>query len=176
MKASIVDLRYKTTDILKALDTLSEKFVGLTTATSDDITDKEFVFSKELRILLVDDNKVNQLVANGILEEFGLEADVVNDGLEALDALQVAADKGKAYHIVLMDCQMPNMDGYEATDAIRNSKAGEVHKNIPIVAMTANAMQGDKEKCFIAGMDEYLSKPIDGDKLKKLLMKYLKDV
>jgi len=164
-----------TNDIMKALDTLSDKF-KLTTVSTIKSIDDEFTFSKDVRVLLVDDNKVNQLVANGILEEFGLNADVANDGLEALEALKIAADKDEPYHIILMDCQMPNMDGYDATRAIRESKAGEVNQNITVVAMTANAMQGDKEKCFNAGMNEYLSKPIDDDKLKEILMKYLKDV
>jgi len=165
-----------TDDILKALDTLDEKVTISTLERIEESEEEELEFSKNVRILLVDDNKVNQLVANGILEEFGLEADVANDGLEALEALRNRGEEDEAYHIILMDCQMPNMDGYDATRAIRALEVGEIYKNIPIVAMTANAMQGDKEKCFECGMDEYLSKPIDDDKLKKILLKHLKDV
>ena len=164
-----------TNDILKALDTLNDKFEIPKTLISTPDKEDTFEFSKDIRILLVDDNKVNQLVASGILEEFGLEADIANDGLEALNALKSAQEKSEPYHIVLMDCQMPNMDGYDATRAIRSSN-GEIDRSIPVVAMTANAMQGDKEKCFASGMDDYLSKPIDDDKLKKVLIKYLKDV
>ncbi len=163
-------------DILKALDTLSDKFDLPQLKNSNLESEDGLSFSKDIRILLADDNKVNQLVANGILEEFGLKADVVNDGLEALESLKNAREESSAYHIVLMDCQMPNMDGYDATRAIRDSQTGVENRDIPIVAMTANAMQGDKEKCFSSGMNDYLSKPIDDNKLKKILLKYLKDV
>jgi len=78
-----------------------------------------------------------------------------------------------AYKLVLMDCQMPEMDGYEASEAIRNGLAGEENKSIPIIAMTANAMKGDKEKCLAAGMSDYTSKPIDPEKLVQALTKWL---
>lgn len=124
---------------------------------------------KETKILLVDDNITNQLVTNGMLEMFDLEADVANNGLEALEILQAHDD----YTLILMDCQMPEMDGYEATQAIRNAKAGDAYKNIPILAMTANAMEGDKERCIMAGMSDYIAKPIDSAKLLALLEKWL---
>jgi len=96
---------------------------------------------------------------------------VANDGLEALEAVKNAVDE--PYDVVLMDCQMPNMDGYDATRAIKSGECGEYGKSLPIIAMTANAMDGDKEKCFASGMDDYLSKPIDATKLEMILRKYL---
>ncbi|MGH1438788.1 MAG: response regulator [Cellvibrionaceae bacterium] len=116
-----------------------------------------------VHILLVEDNLINQEVALGILECLGLTADVANHGLEALEKLNQKYEQGHAYDLILMDCQMPEMDGYEATRAIRAGKTFD--SNIPIIAMTANAMKGDKEKCLSVGMDDYISKPIDPQKL-----------
>jgi len=124
------------------------------------------------RLLLVEDNQVNQIVANGILSELGLQADVAANGLEALDCLQQAPDDAP-YTLVLMDCQMPEMDGYEASRQIREGKAGDRNQSITIVAMTANAMQGDREKCLSAGMNDYLTKPIDPDLLLAKLQHWL---
>jgi len=117
-------------------------------------------------ILLVEDNLVNQKVALIHLRKLGYSADVANNGSEA-----VAAVEKKQYDLVLMDVQMPEMDGYEATRTIRGmgSSAGL----LPIVAMTANAMKGDREKCLEAGMDDYLSKPVDAEKLKEKLHKWM---
>ena len=113
-----------------------------------------------LNILLCDDNAINQKVAARILQSIGYEADLAGNGREALDAI----DK-KAYHLIFMDVMMPEMDGLEATRTIRDrQKDGVNHPNyqsrIVIIAMTAQAMQGDREKCLAAGMDDYLSKPI----------------
>ncbi|MGK0443954.1 MAG: PAS domain S-box-containing protein [Bermanella sp.] len=112
------------------------------------------------RILLVEDNVINQEVAKSLLESLHLTCDTVANGVEALTVLKSACGN-EAYDLVLMDCQMPEMDGYEATHAIRTGDAGEHNVLIPIVAMTANAMKGDKEKCIACGMDAYVSKPID---------------
>ena len=107
-----------------------------------------------LRVLLAEDNAVNQLVALRLLEKHGHVVTVAANGRKALEALEK-----ETYDIVLMDIQMPEMDGWEATRAIRETeKASGEH--IPIVAMTAHAMKGDKERCFAAGMDYYLTKPI----------------
>lgn len=125
------------------------------------------------RILLVEDNTTNQLVAQGMLESIGLYADVAANGLEALESLQLAAEESAPYTIILMDCQMPEMDGYTASEAIRAGKTGEGNKKVPIVAMTANAMSGDREKCILSGMDDYISKPINQGVLKATLMKWL---
>ncbi len=129
----------------------------------------EKVMSDELetshfRLLLVEDNITNQLVAQGVLANFGLHTDVAANGLEALQSIAMAPDDSM-YDLIFMDCQMPEMDGYEATKQIRAGKAGVKNSNIPIIAMTANAMQGDREICIAAGMNDYLSKPIEPDKL-----------
>jgi CheY-like chemotaxis protein len=141
----------------------------------NELDDKEHQLSwpEETRILLVEDNMTNQIVANGILETFCLQADTANDGEEAIHALRESL-KTQKYNLVLMDCQMPVLDGYEATEAIRLGKAGEENTNVTIVAMTANAMKGDKEKCIASGMDEYLAKPIHPETLKEMLLKVLK--
>lgn len=118
------------------------------------------------RILLVEDNEVNQEVASYILEDENFQFDIASNGLEALEALAKPCDSSpnnKSYALVLMDCQMPKMDGYETTRNIRKGSVGEHIKNIPIIAMTANTLHGDEQKCRDAGMDDYLAKPIDAD-------------
>ncbi len=127
---------------------------------------------KETRLLLVEDNRVNQLVASGILKELGLQTDISANGIEALSSLNNSPDDAP-YTLVFMDCQMPEMDGYETSQNIRAGNAGERYKNIPIIAMTANAMQGDKEKCLAAGMSDYLSKPIDSKHIHNKLCDWL---
>ncbi len=124
------------------------------------------------RLLLVEDNPINLEVACGLIEDFGLTADTAGNGLEAIESLKKALNECP-YTLVLMDCQMPEMDGYEATRNIRLGHAGEQNQNIPIVAMTANAMKGDREKCLSAGMDDYLPKPIDPDLLEVKLQQWL---
>lgn len=120
-------------------------------------------------ILLVEDNVVNQLVAQHLLEAEGLTIDIAENGKRAIEAL-VNSDHQKPYTVVLMDCQMPEMDGYEATRLIRAGEAGPQYKAVPIVALTANAMQGDRQKCADAGMTGYLSKPLNLDDLKVCLL------
>ncbi|MBK9797041.1 MAG: PAS domain S-box protein [Holophagaceae bacterium] len=122
--------------------------------------------SAKLRVLLAEDNLVNQKVALIMLKKFGLEADVVATGLEALDALL-----GVSYDLVLMDCQMPEMDGYEATRRIRERERGQ--RRLPVVAMTANAMVGDREKCIEAGMDDHIPKPVRMEVLHQTLARWL---
>lgn len=129
-------------------------------------------FNPNTRILLVEDNPVNQEVALGILEDFGLTADVAGNGLEAITSLEFSPATAP-YELVLMDCQMPEMDGYEATELIRAGKTGIRNKKIPIIAMTANAMKGDKERCLEAGMSDYLTKPVDGATLERKLQQWL---
>ncbi|HED35203.1 MAG TPA: response regulator [Gammaproteobacteria bacterium] len=133
---------------------------------------QKIVWPDRCRILLVEDNHVNQLVASGILNEIGLQADVAANGLEAVRSLQEAPEDAP-YTLVLMDCQMPEMDGYEASRAIRDARAGERNKGVVILAMTANAMDGDREKCMEAGMNDYLSKPVDVDKLLEKLIQWI---
>ena len=128
-------------------------------------------FSSKTKILLVEDNPVNQKVASILLKKMGLSVDIANNGLEAIEAVQQ-----KNYDLILMDCQMPEMDGFEATRQIREmEKKGQI-KKLPIIAMTANAMEGDREECLAAGMDEYITKPVNKDKLKEILENFLTNV
>jgi signal transduction histidine kinase/CheY-like chemotaxis protein/HPt (histidine-containing phosphotransfer) domain-containing protein len=134
--------------------------------------DADVIWPVQTRILLVEDNPTNQIVAQGILESIGLYADIAGNGLEALEALKLSTHIAP-YSLILMDCQMPEMDGYEASRNIRAAKAGEENTAIPIIAMTANAMSGDREQCIAAGMNDYISKPIDITVLKNALIKWL---
>lgn len=129
-------------------------------------------FSRDTRILLVEDNPINQEVALGVLEDFGLSADVAGNGLEAITSLEFSPATAP-YELVLMDCQMPEMDGYEATRQIRAGKTGKRNQKIPIIAMTANAMKGDRERCLDAGMSDYVTKPIDSAVLERKLELWL---
>jgi CheY-like chemotaxis protein/nitrogen-specific signal transduction histidine kinase len=111
--------------------------------------------SPALRVLLAEDNAVNQLVARKLLAKLGIDVEIAVNGAEAVDAL-----RARQFDLVLMDCQMPVMDGFEATRRIRDRASGVLNPLIPIVAMTANAMRGDRERCIEAGMTDYLSKPV----------------
>ncbi|WP_320008992.1 response regulator [Maridesulfovibrio sp.] len=125
-------------------------------------------FNTDARVLVVEDNIINQQVAVGSLKKLGVQSDAAADGAEAVKLLQ-----GFSYDLVLMDIQMPEMDGYEATRCIRDSETDVLNSEIPIIAMTAHAMRGDREKCLAAGMDDYISKPIDIDSLVIVLQRWL---
>jgi len=118
------------------------------------------------KLLLAEDNSINRKLALKLLETLGYKVDVAVNGREAVEAVQ-----SQEYGLVLMDCQMPEMDGYEATRLIR--AGGKKYSSIPILALTANAMFGDREKCIAAGMDDYLTKPIDRAELAAKLEQYL---
>ncbi len=122
------------------------------------------------RVLVAEDNLVNQQVAKGVLEAEGYQVDLVSNGAAALAALQA-----QIYGAVLLDCQMPVMDGYTAATEIRREEArNQPSRRIPIIAMTAHALPGDREKCLAAGMDDYISKPVDPARLYALLEQWLK--
>ena len=123
---------------------------------------------RKARILLAEDSITNQQVALGLLLKLGLSADTVTNGAEAVTALETIP-----YDLVLMDCQMPVMDGYQATARIRDPQSKGQNPAIPIIAITANAMAGDREKCLDAGMNDYLSKPIMVQHLIEVLEKWL---
>jgi signal transduction histidine kinase/ActR/RegA family two-component response regulator len=122
--------------------------------------------SRKLRVLLAEDNAVNQRIACRVLEKRGYEVTVAADGHAALAALDRAA-----FDVVLMDVQMPQMDGFETTAAIR-ARERDTGRHLPVIAMTAHAMQGDRERCLAAGMDDYLSKPLKVPELLELLEKH----
>jgi len=124
--------------------------------------------TKEAHILIAEDNRVNQQIVFETLNKYGYLPHVVGSGVEALDALRESK-----YDLILMDCQMPEMDGYETTKVIRNSESLNC-KEIPIVAMTANAIAGDKEKCIAAGMNDYISKPLHDIDLLKIIERNLR--
>jgi signal transduction histidine kinase/CheY-like chemotaxis protein len=128
--------------------------------------------STNLRVLLVEDNLINQEVMLAILKGLEIEVDVANDGLEAVAILTLAHTQLTTFDLILMDCQMPNLDGYEATRRIRAGDAGDIFCEIPIAALTANTMNNEREKCIAAGMNEYLTKPININILKLMLAKY----
>ncbi|MCW2814282.1 MAG: response regulator, partial [Nocardioides sp.] len=118
-----------------------------------------------LRVLVVEDNAVNQLVAIGLLENLGCTVDAVGNGEEAVDALVPGHD----YDVVLMDCRMPRMDGFDATRAIRR---GEVGERVPIIAMTASALPGERDRCLEAGRDDFLTKPVEPGQLAAAVRRY----
>ncbi|MCB0277656.1 MAG: response regulator [Calditrichaeota bacterium] len=120
---------------------------------------------EEIRLLLVEDNLVNRKVAQKMLEKMGFEVDVAGDGLEALQAVE-----NTRYDLIFMDIQMPRMDGLSATRSIRDWQSDAA---VPIIALTANAMKGDREKCLAAGMDGYISKPFKKAELTAVLNRFL---
>ncbi len=122
----------------------------------------------KFRILVAEDNPTNQEVAEMILRKLSFSADLVGNGLEALQALQQ-----RAYDLLLLDCEMPEMDGYETARRIRDPRTGARNPLIPIVALTADAIAGDREKCFQAGMNDYISKPVEPRHLAEVLGKWL---
>ena len=122
--------------------------------------------SAPLRVLLAEDNVVNQKVASLLLRKLGCEVEIAKNGQEAVE--RVTAEE---FAVVFMDCQMPLMSGFEATDAIRGLPDTS-RANTPIVAMTANAMRGDRERCLMAGMNDYLSKPVQKDVLEKMIHRW----
>ena len=134
---------------------------------------ENIIWEPSIRILLAEDNQVNQIVAISMLNKLGLHRiDIAANGEEVISCLK-NAQQFEQYTVVIMDCQMPEMDGYEATLQIREKKCGEIYAKIPIIAMTANAMVGDKRKCLEAGMDDYVPKPIMQDNLLEKLLLWL---
>jgi PAS domain S-box-containing protein len=125
-------------------------------------------------ILLVEDNAMNQLVATKIVEKLGYSVVVAENGREALEAIAGHAAAGSAFDAVLMDCQMPEMDGYEATRQLRRLE-GDEGRRLPVIAMTAAAMEGDRERCLAAGMDDYVTKPVRSIALDSALARWIDD-
>ena len=124
--------------------------------------------SFKAKILLAEDNMVNQQVARGVLRKLGCQVDLAMNGVEA-----IAQWKTNHYDLIFMDCQMPRMDGYEATGAIRQQESSSDKPRVPIIALTANALTGDREKCLAAGMDDYISKPFGQTRMASILKQWL---
>ena len=157
----------RTVDLLSTIAGSLNIDIGLKPIESGTDKLKSKIYSS-LSILVVEDNLVNQEVALGMLDMLGFNAEVASNGQEGIDELTA----GK-FDLVLMDCQMPVLDGYETTQAIRKMD-GDLSR-IPIIALTANAMTGDAEKCLNAGMDDYLSKPFEADALEEKINRWLTD-
>jgi len=161
-RSNLLDCLLLTLNIKNIQETDQQKQILITQHTLAEMK------KRTLRILLAEDNPINQKLALRLMEKHGYYADAVGNGREAVEALRKIP-----YHLVLMDVQMPKMDGLEASRIIRDPESGVLNPNIPIVAMTAMAMKGDREQCLAAGMNDYLTKPIEPNKLFELLNKYL---
>jgi CheY-like chemotaxis protein len=171
-EAGIAECLLKPIKQLRLIESLVRVLEGLPLPAQTHMSSHQAVeiFSSESaderpRILLAEDNRVNQRVIMLQLKKLGHQADLVTNGAEA-----VSASENPHYEIVLMDCQMPVMEGYEATRRIRErEQSSDQQRRLHIIALTANAMSGDREKCLAAGMDDYLSKPLRIDDLSKAL-------
>ncbi|MCX6359853.1 MAG: response regulator [Armatimonadetes bacterium] len=137
-------------------------------AAGPDETDREAAARLSGRVLVAEDNPTNQLVALMILRKLGLRADAVANGVEALAAMRTTP-----YDIVLMDCQMPEMDGFEAARRVRDASSNVLDQSVPIIAMTAGAMRGDRDACLQAGMNDYITKPVRPADLAEVLGRWL---
>ncbi|MGO2010455.1 ATP-binding protein [Pseudoalteromonas sp.] len=170
--ASIIFKPLTPSDLFDAL--ANDKYIEqqqINTPPQTSVTLSNFADEKSVTVLLVEDNKVNQVVASALLKQAGVNFDIAENGLEAIAKIKEKASA--PYQLILMDCQMPEMDGYQATKAIRQGQAGEEYKETIIIALTANAMQGDREKCLAAGMNDYLTKPLDFKVLNPMLQQWL---
>jgi len=158
------DLLQTLENVLNLSDKLKNGIETLDTASDEDISH----FSGK-KILLVEDDVLNQEIAFGVLQIAGFDITIANNGQEALDLLE-ASHSQSSFDMILMDCQMPTMDGYEATKEIRRT---DTYATIPIIAMTANAMSSDRDKCLSAGMNDHIAKPINIHQLHKALNQWL---
>ncbi|EMD66665.1 hypothetical protein COCSADRAFT_84482 [Bipolaris sorokiniana ND90Pr] len=140
--------------------------------TSGACIDLSAVPRRDLRVCIAEDNLINQRIAISFVQKLGFKCDAYLDGFKTIDALERASENGRPFHLVLMDVQMPHCDGYEATKLIRKHPNPEI-RNVLIIAMTASAIQGDREKCIESGMNNYLAKPVRAQTLKALLESYL---
>jgi PAS domain S-box-containing protein len=152
----------------RLLQTLEQSLGAATTVARPNPPDGPPVGTPVATALLVEDNRVNQLLARKLLERLGCRTLIANNGLEALEVL-----RSTPCDVVFMDCQMPVMDGFEATTRIRDPGSGVLDPHIPIIAMTANAMQGDRDLCLTAGMSDYLQKPVNVEELTRALRESL---
>ncbi len=178
--SAIVTKPVITQNLFKMLSTcFSDKQQSNSSLITEDLSDTQplssddIVWDKNIRILLVEDNNINQIVASTTLKKIGSNSiDIAENGQHALEYLKQTTSHNP-YSLILMDCQMPVMDGYQAITHIRVNEARSKNPPITIIAMTANAMVGDKAKCLQVGMNDYISKPIAQDILFKKLLKWL---
>ena len=138
----------------------------------ESFVDLSKIAKEDLRVCIAEDNAINRKIAISFVNKLGLKCEAYEDGKLAYEALQRKSKEGDPFHLVLMDVQMPVLDGYEATKAIRRDSDPNVHK-VLIIAMTASAIRGDREKCLAAGMNDYLAKPVRQTALKAMLDEYL---
>ena len=136
------------------------------------IVDLTKIPRKDVRVLIAEDNLINQKIAISFVKKLHLHAEAFADGKQAVEALRKSSSEGKPFHIVLMDCQMPVLDGYESTRLLRKDPDPNV-RNVLVIAMTASAIRGDREKCLEAGMNNYLAKPVRVAVLKSMLDEYV---
>ena len=159
-QAGLLDALNKTLADTRHADTASKPPASLPATKFDPTLGKQH----PLRIIVAEDNVVNQKLIAGLLRRIGYQPQLVGHGLSCIEAL-----RRDTYDLILMDCQMPEMDGYDATARIRNGEAGDHNRNIPIIALTASAMVGDREFCLKAGMNDYLTKPLQAPDLIRLI-------
>ncbi|KAF7764755.1 hypothetical protein PCIT_b0815 [Pseudoalteromonas citrea] len=123
-------------------------------------------------VMVVDDNQINLEVAKGMLSAQGVDVLTAKSGIDLLEKLNIAAEQSLDIMAILMDCNMPLMDGYEATESVRSGKGTDQYAEIPIIAMTAGTMSGERERCFAIGMNDYITKPVNPDRLFEILVNY----
>jgi signal transduction histidine kinase/AmiR/NasT family two-component response regulator len=157
-------------------DTLPKRIEPESKGSTATYTDFSHVPREHLRICIAEDNPINQKIAIQFMQKLGFKnVDAYDNGLAAVEGMRKRAREGQPYHIVLMDVQMPVLDGYEATKLLRKDPE-EAVRGILVIAMTASAIQGDREKCLASGMNDYLAKPVRSGVLKKKLDQYLQQV
>jgi signal transduction histidine kinase/tetratricopeptide (TPR) repeat protein/AmiR/NasT family two-component response regulator len=157
-------------------DPMPKYFDAKGSQSTTDFNDFSRVPREQLRICIAEDNPINQKIAIQFMEKLGFNhVDAYDNGLTAVEGLRKKAKEGQPYHIILMDVQMPVLDGYEATKLLRKDPIDAV-RGILVIAMTASAIQGDREKCLASGMNDYLAKPVRSGVLKKKLDQYLQQV
>ena len=167
--SSVLIQPVKQSSLFNAMEKAIHGNLPLITSKPSTANTQHAIISTGLKVLLVEDNTINQKVASLLLNRLGLALDIAENGKQAVEMLS----SPNAYSLVFMDCQMPVMDGYEATRAIRNLEKLSGSAAIPIIAMTANATKQDRDLCLEAGMDDYLAKPVEQTKLKDVLEKWL---
>ena len=154
--------------------TWSSETENVATRSAKSTFDLSKVPREDLRVCIAEDNPINQKIAVSFVKKLGIKSEAFSDGQQAVEALRQKSKQKEPFHLVLMDVQMPVLDGYKATQLIRQDEDPAV-RGVLIIAMTASAIQGDREKCLEAGMNNYLAKPVRAAVLKSMLEDYLKE-